>query len=154
MVPNTRLYGAAIALTSGGYSLWSASTAAEMVPSSWFMGVLGAVVVAHGIVLLTAAAERLGAASGPLMIGYSLLMLANQALLATGTLGGGGGMGGGMGTGDGMEMGGSAMTAGMGWDAGMVALAALMLVSGLIMTRGRTAMTDGPDSTMDDAGKM
>lgn len=133
MVSNTRLYGAAIALASGLYSLWSASMASRMVASSWLMVGVGLVVVAHGIVLLTDHADRLGGASGPLMVGYAALMLLTQVLLATGMLDGGSGMGldGGMSGG----MGPSGMTAGMGWDAGMVALALLMLISGLIMTR-------------------
>ncbi|MFB6235538.1 MAG: hypothetical protein ABEH81_06710 [Halopenitus sp.] len=136
MVPNTRLYGAVIAFVSGLYSLWSASMASRMVTSGWLMGVLGVIVIVHGAVLLTGYAERLGDASGPLMIGYSLLMLLNQALLATGMLADGSGMG--MDEGIGSDMGGSAMTAGMGWDAGMVALAVLMLASGVIMTRNST----------------
>jgi hypothetical protein len=128
MVSNTRLYGAAIALVSGIYSLWSASMASRMVTSSWLMGLLGVVVIVHGAVLLTDYAEKLGGASGPLMIAYSVMMLLNQALLGTGMMHDEGGMG--MNGG----MGGSAMTVGMGWDAGMVALAVLMLVSGVIMT--------------------
>lgn len=128
MVSNTHLYGAAIAFVSGLYSLWSASTASRMVTSGWLMAVLGVVVIVHGAVLLTDA-DRLGAASGPLMVAYALVMLLNQALLGTGLMADGSGMG------MGSEMGGSSMTAGMGWDAGMVALAALMLVSGLIMHR-------------------
>ncbi|WP_235063415.1 hypothetical protein [Candidatus Halobonum tyrrellensis] len=96
------------------------------------MALLGVVVVAHGVVLLTPYADRLGGASGPLMVGYALLMLLNQALVgATGSTNWG--MGGGMGPG--MDGGmGSGMTAGMGWDLGMVALAILMLISGIIMT--------------------
>jgi hypothetical protein len=129
MVTNTRLYGAAIAFASGVYSLWSASLASEMVTSSWLMGGLGVVVLVHGTVLLTGFADRLGSASGPLMIVYAAVMLLNQALLGTGMMDDGSGMG--MSGG----MGGSSMTSGMGWDAGMVALAVLMLVSGLIMTR-------------------
>lgn len=127
MVSNTRLYGAAIAFVSGLYSLWSASMASRMVTSSWLMLVLGVVVIAHGAVLLSSYADRLGDASGPLMIVYSVVMLLNQALLGTGMMADGSGMGDGMG--------GSAMTTGMGWDAGMASLAVLMLVSGLIMTR-------------------
>ena len=97
------------------------------------MAVLGVVVVVHGVVLLTPAADRLGSASGPLMIGYALLMLLNQALVgATGSMNWG--MGGGMGMQGGGGMMGSGMTAGMAWDLGMVALAVLMLVSGVIMT--------------------
>lgn len=139
MVSNTRRYGAAIAFASGLYSLWSASTASRMVASSWLMSVLGVVVLVHGAILLTDYADRLGTASGPLMIAYSVVMLLNQALLGGGMLETGTDMGttGGMG--------GSSMTAGMGWDAGMVFLAALMLVSGLIMTgdRSMTESTDG-----------
>lgn len=128
MVSNTRLYGAAISVVSGLYSLWSASMMSRMV-SGWLMGALGVVVLVHGAVLLTDYADRLGDASGPLMIVYAVVMLLNQALLATGMLDDGSGMG--MSSG----MGGSTITAGMGWDAGMVALALLMLGSGLIMTR-------------------
>lgn len=135
MVSNTRLYGAAIALTSGLYSVWSASMAPRMVMSSWLMGLLGVVVFVHGTVLLTNYAEQLGSASGPLMIVYSVVMLLNQALLGTGMMANGSGMG------MSGEMGGSTLTSGMGWDAGMVVLAVLMLVSGLIMTRGDTADT-------------
>jgi hypothetical protein len=138
MVSNTRLYGAAIAFASGLYSLWSASAATEMVTSGWLMLILGVVVLVHGTVLLTKYADRLGTASGPLMISYAVIMLLNQVLLANGMLDGGSGMGAGMNG----SMGGSAMTAGMGWDAGMVTLAALMLVSGLIMTRDSAGMAD------------
>lgn len=137
MISNTRLYGAAIALASGLYSIWSASAASRLGTSGWAMLLLGVVVVVHGAVLLTRYGDRLGNASGPLMIVYSLMMLLNQALLGTGMMGGGSGMGMGSGT----QMGGSSMTAGMGWDAGMAALAVLMLASGLIMSRG--ASMDG-----------
>ncbi|AUX10833.1 hypothetical protein AArcSl_3227 [Halalkaliarchaeum desulfuricum] len=140
MVSNTRLYGAAIAFASGLYSIWSASLASRMVASAWLMLILGAVVLVHGAVLLTTYADRLGDASGPLMIAYALVMFVNQALLGAGVMDTGGGMGAdGMSTADGMAttgMGGSGITAGMGWDAGMVALALLMLASGVIMTRG------------------
>jgi hypothetical protein len=147
----TRQYGAAIALVSGLYSLISAAGGGGMMGtnSGWFMLLLGIVVVIHGVILLTPYAGRLGAASGPLMIGYSLLMLLNQALVGTtGSMnwGMGGGMGGGMGSGmnGGMSGGmGSTMTAGMTWDLGMVALAVLMLVSGVIMTNA-----DGGESGM------
>ncbi|KPN32006.1 hypothetical protein SY89_02763 [Halolamina pelagica] len=134
MVSDTRLYGAAIGVVSGGYSLWSASTATAMGTGGWLMALLGVVVLVHGVVLLTDYADRLGDASGPLMIGYSVLMLLNQALVGTGMAGGmGSGMNGGMGGG---SMSGTAGS--MGWDAGMVALAVLMLLSGVIMTQ-RTA---------------
>ncbi|MEF8914998.1 hypothetical protein [Natronomonas sp.] len=137
MVSNTRLYGASIAFVSGLYSLWSASMASRMVTRSWLMGLLGVVVIVHGAALLTDYAEKLGGASGPLMIVYSVLMLLNQALLGTGVMDDGSGMG----MSDGM--GGSAMTAGMGWDAGMVALAVLMLVSGVIMTNSESTDSKG-----------
>ncbi|MFT4884567.1 MAG: hypothetical protein ACI8U4_002083 [Natronomonas sp.] len=127
MVSNTQLYGASIALVSGVYSLWSASMTSRMATSGWLMGLLGVVVIVHGAILLTEYADRLGGASGPLMVAYSVVMLLNQAFLGTGMMDDGTGMG----MGDGM--GGSPMTAGMAWDAGMVALAVLMFVSGLVM---------------------
>lgn len=129
MVSNTQLYGAAIALVSGLYSIWSASMASRMVTSSWIMAILGLIVIVHGVVLVTKYADRLGSASGPLMIAYAFVMLLNQLFLATGMLDDGSGMG--------MTnaMGQTGMTAGMGWDGGMVALAVLMLFSGFIMTR-------------------
>jgi hypothetical protein len=130
MITDTRLYGAAIGVVSGGYSLWSASMGTTMGTGGWLMAVLGVVVIVHGALLLTDVADRIGDASGPLMIAYSVLMLLNQALVGSGMMDGMGGTG--M---DGqMGMGGSTMT-GMGWDAGMVALATLMLVSGVIMSR-------------------
>ena len=137
MVSNTRLYGAAIGVVSGGYSLWSASIG-SMGTGGWLMAVLGAVVLVHGALLLTDYADRLGDASGPLMIGYATLMLLNQALLGSGMMDGmGSGMDGGMG--GGMQGGMTGPTASMGWDAGMVALALLMLLSGVIMSRNRDA---------------
>lgn len=137
----TRQYGAAIALVSGVYSLLSATGGTGMMGSNsgLLMALLGVIVVVHGVVLLTPYAERLGNASGPLMIGYSLVMLLNQALVGvTGSMNWG--MGGGMGSGmnGGMSSGmGSTITAGMGWDLGMVALAVLMLLSGVIMMNRR-----------------
>ena len=136
----TRQYGAAIALVSGLYSLVSATGGTGMMGSNsgLLMALLGVVVVVHGVVLLTPYVDRLGNASGPLMIGYSLVMLLNQALIGvTGNANWGMGMGSGMGSGmDGGMTGGmgSTMTAGMGWDLGMVGLAVLMLISGVIMT--------------------
>jgi hypothetical protein len=130
-----RQYGAAIAIVSGVYSLVSATSGTGMMGSNsgLLMTALGVIVVGHGVVLLTSYADRLGSASGPLMIVYSLLMLLNQALVGTtGSVnwgmgsGMGGGMNGGMGAG---------MSAGMGWDLGMVALAVLMLISGVIMSQ-------------------
>ncbi|MFB6163468.1 MAG: hypothetical protein ABEJ86_08540 [Halococcoides sp.] len=132
MVSDTRLYGASIAVASGGYSLWSASTAMAMSASGWLMVVLGAVVLVHGTVLVTPAADRLGRASGPLMIGYAAIMLLNQAALGLGAMVTGGmGSTGGMGT----DSASCSLSIGMTWDGGMVALAALMLASGAIMTR-------------------
>ncbi|MFC7130463.1 hypothetical protein [Haloferax chudinovii] len=133
----TRQYGAAIALVSGVYSLISATGGTGMMGSNsgLLMALLGIIVVVHGVVLLTPYADRLGNASGPLMIGYSLVMLLNQALVGV-TGSANWGMGSGMGSGmDGGMTGGmgSTMTAGMGWDLGMVALAILMLISGTIM---------------------
>ncbi|WP_348612949.1 hypothetical protein [Halobaculum rarum] len=153
----TRLYGAAIAITSGVYSLVSATVGGTMTGAGgamgsggmtgsggmagttglglagWVMLALGVVVVVHGVVLLTPAVERLGSASGPLMIAYSLVMLLLQALGGAGMTGMGmtGGTSGGTGTMGGM---GSTATAGMGWDLGMVALAVLMLFSGIVIT--------------------
>jgi hypothetical protein len=114
MSADTRLYAGAIALASGIYSVGSAIAGGMgMVPiSDSVMLVVGIVVIAHGIVLLTALAERLGRASGPLMIVWAATMLANQLLATT--------------------MSSSMMVS---WDAGMVALAVLMLASGLIMSR-------------------
>jgi hypothetical protein len=135
-VSTSRLYGGAIAIVSGLYSLYLPASGPQMTIGGWFMLALGAVVFLHGIALLTPVADRLGDASGPLMIGYSVLMLLNQLRLAAGvsTVGGmdSGGMSGGMGGTDGM---GTTMEmAAMGADAGMVAIAVLMLASGIIMT--------------------
>lgn len=145
MVSNTRLYGAAIAVVSGLYSLYVATSASRMVASSWLMAVLGVVVLVHGLVLVSLYAERLGDASGPLMVAYAIVMLLNQALLATDLLDDGSPMD----AGDGGMMTASADTgagmtevgAAMGWDVGMVALAVLMLVSGIIMARSGGSMT-------------
>ncbi|WP_254538792.1 hypothetical protein [Halomarina litorea] len=132
-----RQYGAAIAVVSGLYSLVSATGGSGMMGSNsgLLMALLGVVVVVHGVVLLTPSAVRLGNASGPLMIGYSLVMLLNQVLVGV-TGSANWGMGSGMGSSmdGGMGSMGSPMTAGMGWDLGMVALAVLMLISGIIMT--------------------
>lgn len=95
------------------------------------MALIGIVVLIHGVVLLTGFAELLEDTSGPLMIGYGVIMLLNQLLLGTGVLNVGGSDG--MGMQNGMRP--SQMTSEMGWDAGMVFLAVLMLASGVIMTR-------------------
>jgi len=132
-VSTMRLYGASVALVSGGYSLYQATTGMAVSGmgasgSAWFMAALGVVVLVHGAVLLTPAVAALGRASGPLMVGYAVLMLLNQAWLATA----GGGM-----AADGTMNGGmqSGMDTAMGADAGMVAIAVLMLASGVIMTQ-------------------
>jgi len=144
-VSTTRLYGASIAVVSGVYSLFQATSGAGMSGSAWVMAALGAVVLVHGVVLVTPAASALGRASGPLMIGYSVLMLANQAWLASmaGDGTSGDGMGGGMmdsgSMNDGMQSGMDAASA-MGADAGMVAIAVLMLASGVIMARRESGM--------------
>ncbi|WP_232700503.1 hypothetical protein [Halobacterium wangiae] len=144
-VSTMRLYGASVALVSGGYSLYQATTGMAtsgtgmmgtgMTGSAWFMAALGVVVLVHGAVLLTPAASSLGRASGPLMVVYAVLMLVNQAWLATAW---GGGMTGGGTMNDGSMR--SGMDAAMGADAGMVAIAVLMLASGVIMTQRKEMM--------------
>lgn len=134
MVSETRLYGAVIAVTSGIYSLWRASLTSQRTTGMWVMALVGAVVLLHGVILVTRHADRLENTSGPLMIGYGVIMLLNQALLGTGMIGPGGRSGMGMQSG----MGPGQMTGGMGWDVGMVFLAVLMLASGLIMTRNQS----------------
>ena len=116
---DTRLYASAIALVSGIYSVGSAIAGGMgMMPmGDSLMLLIGIIVVAHGIVLLTPLARRLGRASGPLMIVWAAIMLANQLLTAT-----------------------TSRATMASWDAGMVALAAVMLVSGVIMSRGRQPM--------------
>ncbi|WP_281196013.1 hypothetical protein [Halorubrum sp. F4] len=151
MVSEARLYGAAIAFASGGYSLASALGATRMTATAWLMIGLGVVVVVHGALLLAPAVPLDDPTSGGLMLAYAVVMLANQAALATGITGGmtggdvdGGGMNGGaMGDGGGTMggMGGDAtMTAAMPWDLGMVVLALLMLASGVIMLRDSEGM--------------
>ena len=128
-VSTTRLYGSVIAFVSGGYSCYLATTGDSMSTAAWGMLALGAVVIIHGIALLTPAA-RLGSASGPLMIVYAAVMLLNQLWMESRT------------TGSNMAemgeetMGQPAMDGAMaaGADPGMVAIAALMLASGIIMT--------------------
>ena len=146
-VSTMRLYGAAIGIVSGIYSIAVSVSGGSMTAGGWFMLALGVVVAVHGTVLLTPLAERLGGASGPLMLAYAALMLFNQLRLAAGSATGmSGGMEDGMG-GSGMDDGmGSAMdpaveTVAMGADPGMIAIAGLMLLSGLIMTVRRDMMS-------------
>jgi hypothetical protein len=129
MAWTTRLYASSIAIVSGAYAI--AAPAAAMVErpmmmdgsgvglGGWIMLGVGIIVLVHGIVLLAPAATRLGGVSGPLMVIWALVMLANQGVLA-------------------VVPGWGMMRTGMGWDAGMVAIAVLMLASGLIMSAGRT----------------
>lgn len=131
-IPTASLYAAAIAVVSGAYSVLLATGGAAMTVGVWVMLVVGAVAIVHGIALLTPAASRLGAWSGPLMIGYAIVMLVNRAVMPMGR----GSMSGGMmnGGGAGGMMGGSMGTMGSAGGAGMIALALLMLVSGVVMT--------------------
>lgn len=117
-----RLYGGVIAVVSGLYSLWLSSTGLGEA-TGVLMAVLGLVVLVHGVALFVVP-ERLGDASGPLMVVWAVLMLLNQAWMATmarpAPMDGGMGMDGGM-------------APAMGWDVGMVAVAVIMLASGVIM---------------------
>jgi len=135
MAWTTRLYASSIAIVSGVYAVLLPATAMAgspmmggegVGPGGLLMLAIGLVVLVHGVVLLTSWAPRLRRVSGPLMILWALIMLANQGLLATVSgWGGESGMG-------------SPMTTRMGWDAGMVAIAVLMLASGLVMSRSGT----------------
>lgn len=127
-----RLYGSAIAIVSGIYSLYLSTSTVEMSTSAWGMLALGIVVLVHGVILVTPTASWIGSASGPLMIGYAALMLANQAWMTSLQRENASGMNAGM-MGD-------PMASGMGADPGMVAIAVLMLASGLIMTVRRKTM--------------
>lgn len=111
-------YASTIAIVSGIYSIASAlgGTDATMLMNRPVMLLIGVVVLVHGTVLLTPLAERLGRLSGPLMVLWAAVMIANQIAVAT--------------------MSGGSMRS-MTWDGGMVALAVLMLASGLIMSRSR-----------------
>lgn len=146
-IPTASLYGAAIAVVSGGYSILASTGGTGMTTGAWIMLLVGVVALVHGIVLLTPVAGRLGTWSGPLMIAYAVVMLVNRAVLPMGSGGmmgsgmggsagsggmGSGGMGGGMGFGGMMD--GYLGTMGPAGGPGMVALALLMLASGLIMT--------------------
>lgn len=113
---DVRLYASAIAIVSGLYSIVSTfPDGGDAMPmSDSIMLLVGIVVLAHGLVLLTPVAERLGRSSGLLMLLWAAIMLGNQALAAVADV---------------------SMMGGMSWDAGMVAIAVLMLASGLIMSR-------------------
>ncbi|MDS0243810.1 MULTISPECIES: hypothetical protein [unclassified Haloferax] len=77
----TRQYGAAIALVSGALlaALGDNRQRDGSSNSGLLMALLG--VIVHGVALLTPYTSRLGNASGPLMIGYLLVMLLNQELV-------------------------------------------------------------------------
>ncbi|MFB6105266.1 MAG: hypothetical protein ABEJ57_09365 [Halobacteriaceae archaeon] len=121
MVSANRLYGATIAIVAGSYSLWQASMGPSLTVAGWAMLFIGAVVIAHGLVLVIAEPGRLAARSGPLMMGYAVVMLGIQAVRAMDMAGGDPGMG--------------ADPSVAGADLGMVALAVLMFASGAIMVR-------------------
>lgn len=123
-VSPVRLYGGSIAIVSGLYAVILSLTPTQMTMGAWFMLILGIIVLAHGILLVTPLVNRLETISGPLMLLYAALMLLHQAWLGIQS----------MGTDEMMGMG--AMT----WDPGMVSLALLMLVSGLVMTAYREGM--------------
>ncbi len=134
-ISTMRLYGSLIAFISGSYSVYLSTAGSGMSGSAWFMLALGVVVVIHGVVLLTPVATRLGTASGPLMIGYAVLMLLNQGLMLTRDP-----MGSGMDSGMGSGMNGGMASGVATVDGGMVAIAVLMLASGVIMTVRRGMM--------------
>ena len=126
----TRLYASSIAIVSGIYSLAGPAYVLLGVRGmmgqalgigGWIMVAVGVLVLAHGVVLLSPYAERLGRSSGALMVIWAAIMLLNQFL--TGAMP------------RAME---SSMLTQLGWDPGMVALAVLMLMSGFIMLRPPT----------------
>lgn len=143
-ISTMRLYGSLIALVSGGYSSFQSITGPAMTGSSWVMLVVGVIALVHGIVLLTPAVDRLGTASGPLMIGYAVVMLLNQGLMTTDT------MSSGMDSGMGSSMDGGIAAGGMGVDVGMIAIAVLMLASGVIMTARGDVVHSGSSSSARD----
>jgi hypothetical protein len=133
----TLIYAVAIALVSGGYSLLvglagidvsfgMSGPQIEIVTSVWIMLLLGIVVLVHGVALLRLSGGRFGTISGLLMIGYSIVMILNQALVGTGIFDGSGTAASSMGSGT---------VVGTSWDGGVVALAVLMLISGILMAR-------------------
>lgn len=126
---SSRWYGGLIAVVAGIYAVSMAAWGPGMSYADWFMLVLGGVVLGHGIALFGRFSRSLDAASGVLMIVYSVLMLLGQGWM--GAMNGGPMMGG--------TMGGPMVHDGMGWstmpwDPGMTALALVMLGSGIVMT--------------------
>ena len=133
----TLVCAVAIALVSGGYSLLvglagidvsfgMSGPQIEIATSVWIMLLLGIVVLVHGVALLRLSGGRFGTISGLLMIGYSIVMILNQALVGTGIFDGSGTAASSMGNGT---------VVGTSWDGGVVALAVLMLISGILMAR-------------------
>lgn len=120
-ISTMRLFGSAIALVSGGYSLYLSLDAPAMTLSIWVMIILGLIVILHGIILLTVYAADIESVSGPLMIGYAILMLLLQWWME-------------------MDNPGMMMEEAMAADPGMIALAILMLFSGLVMARRTQGM--------------
>ncbi len=130
-ISDTRLYASSIAIVSGVYAIGSVAldlAAAPMMTDvtatlgigGWIMLAIGVVVLVHGVLLLTPAADQMRRISGPLMILWAAIMLLDQWLLGM-----------------------TSSMMGMGADAGMIAVAVLMLASGLIMMRSAT-----PDAGM------
>lgn len=141
-ISTMRPYGSLIALVSGGYSVYQSTTGSAMTSSAWIVLGLGVIVVLHGGILLTPAVDRLGTASGPLVIGYAILMLPNQGLMTmTGPVSGG------MDSGMGSSIDGGMAAEAMSIDGGMVAIAALMLASGVIMTVRRDMVSSESTAT-------
>lgn len=106
---SSEIYGGLIAVISGVYSISLGMQSMNMA-SMWLMYILGAIVLAHGIALLTDLDLEFLQYSGELMIGYSVIMLLNQAWMYS------------------MEM----------FDPGMAAIATIMLGNGIIMYRRDT----------------
>lgn len=121
-ISTMRWYASAIAVVSGGYSLYLSWTAPEMTTAMWVMLALGLVVTIHGVLLLTPFAANIVTVSGALMMTYAVGMLAIQWWI---------------------DMGQSDMMMGesMSADPGMIAIAILMLFSGILMERRREMMT-------------
>lgn len=121
-ISTTRLYAAAIAIVSGIYAIATASLGlgdepmpmeVERTMGGWVMVGIGAVVLLHGVVLLTPASHAIGRVSGPLMVLWAAIMLVQQWLIGMGAQ--------------------RSMMPMMEADPGMIAIAVLMLISGLIM---------------------
>lgn len=128
-ISTMRLYGRLIPVVSGGCSVYQSVTGPVMTGSAWVMATVGVIVIAHGVVLLIPAVDRLGMTSGPLIITYAVVTLLNQGLVMTAEW-----MSGEMSAGMRSGMDGRMTTGRMGVDGGMIAIAVLMLVSGVATT--------------------